>query len=266
MESVNKTLYIPLYGKATVSKQGIILNDPKAEAIWAETGIKLRGKAKSNLLAYYMAMRARVFDDWTSQQLTSHPGALVLHIGCGLDSRVERINASTSLWVDVDFPAVIEERKRFFSESDHYQMLSADASSTGWIKALPKSQHAIIVMEGLSMYLTNQQLQNLFLALQGHFEHIFLLMDCYSAFAARVSKVRNPVNTVGAKIASGFDDPRFLEQNPGIRYSKELSMCTPELIALLGKFEQFMFRWLLDGKFARSVYRLYEFEIKTYLP
>ena len=31
MNEVNKTLFIPLYGKSQVSKQGIILNDPMAE-------------------------------------------------------------------------------------------------------------------------------------------------------------------------------------------------------------------------------------------
>ena len=36
MDSVNRTLYIPLYGKAAVSKQGILLHDPKAEEIWAK--------------------------------------------------------------------------------------------------------------------------------------------------------------------------------------------------------------------------------------
>ena len=37
MNNVNKTLYIPLYGKAYVSKKGIILPDKKAEA-QKETG------------------------------------------------------------------------------------------------------------------------------------------------------------------------------------------------------------------------------------
>ena len=36
MNEVNKTLYIPLYGKSKVSRQGIILNDPSAEIIWKE--------------------------------------------------------------------------------------------------------------------------------------------------------------------------------------------------------------------------------------
>ena len=31
MNNVNQTLYIPLYGKAYVSRKGIILNDKKAE-------------------------------------------------------------------------------------------------------------------------------------------------------------------------------------------------------------------------------------------
>ena len=33
MNNVNKTLYIPLYGKAYVSKRGLFLHDAKAEEI-----------------------------------------------------------------------------------------------------------------------------------------------------------------------------------------------------------------------------------------
>ena len=63
MNDVNKTLFIPLYGKALVSKQNIILNDTTAEKIWENEGFTLHGKSKSKWLAYNMAMRARVFDD-----------------------------------------------------------------------------------------------------------------------------------------------------------------------------------------------------------
>ena len=47
MNNVNKTLYIPLYGKSYVSKKGIILDDKKAEEIWEEEGFALKGKSKS---------------------------------------------------------------------------------------------------------------------------------------------------------------------------------------------------------------------------
>ena len=60
MDSVNKTLYIPLYGKALVSRKGILLKDAKAESIWDTEGFPLKGKSKSKWLAYYMGMRAAV--------------------------------------------------------------------------------------------------------------------------------------------------------------------------------------------------------------
>ena len=34
MNEVNRTLFIPLYGKAKVSGMGILLSDPTAEEIW----------------------------------------------------------------------------------------------------------------------------------------------------------------------------------------------------------------------------------------
>ena len=91
MNEVNKTLFIPLYGKAQVSSKGVILSDPTAERIWRTESFPIRGKSKSKWLAYNMAMRARVFDDWTEAMLRMNRGALVLHVGCGLDSRCLRV-------------------------------------------------------------------------------------------------------------------------------------------------------------------------------
>ena len=60
MNGVNKTLYIPLYGKSYVSRKGIILGDKKAEEIWEAEGFELKGKSKSKWLAYYMGTRSAV--------------------------------------------------------------------------------------------------------------------------------------------------------------------------------------------------------------
>ena len=107
MNEVNKTLFIPLYGKAQVSQKNIILKDIMAEKIWEEERFPIFGKSKSKWLAYNMAMRARVFDDWTDKMLTQNKDALVLHIGCGLDSRCERVKQPYQNWYDCDLPDVI---------------------------------------------------------------------------------------------------------------------------------------------------------------
>ena len=190
MDSVNKTLYIPLYGKAYVSRKGIILKDGKAEEIWEAEGFKLKGKSKSKWLAYYMGMRSRVFDDWVNEKLSKQKDSTVIHIGCGMDSRVERIGETNSTWYDVDFPEVIRERKRYYKESDSYKMIEGDARSCEWLDEIHKSHHAIILMEGVSMYLKEEEVRLLLENLSNHFDKLSILMDCYTILAAKMSKYK----------------------------------------------------------------------------
>ncbi len=77
MDRVNKTLYIPLYGKALVSKKGILLKDGKAEEIWGKEQFLLKKKSKSKRLAYYMAIRTAVFDKWVLEKRAQYPSAVV---------------------------------------------------------------------------------------------------------------------------------------------------------------------------------------------
>lgn len=259
MKNVSKTMYIPLYGKAFVSGKGIILNDPTAEAIWAQEGFSLRGKAKSKWLAYYMGMRSRVFDRWVQQQWAEHPDAAVLHIGCGLDSRVLRVG-NAGCWVDVDFPDVIEERKRYYTESETYRMLAGDARETGWMDSLPKADTAIVVLEGLTMYLTAPELNQLLTALAKRFPRLHILMDCYTAFGAKASKYKNPINTVGVSQTFGVDDPTALAQETGLCFVREHEMTPEDLIAELNGMEQKLFRKLFAGGFAGKLYRMYQLE------
>ena len=74
-------------------------------------------------------------------------------IGCGLDSRIKRINGYHHPWYDIDFSDVIIERCRFFAESGNYKMLSGDVSSLEWLSGINFDGTAVIIMEGVSMYL-----------------------------------------------------------------------------------------------------------------
>lgn len=258
MDSVNKTLYIPLYGKAYVSKKGILLKDPKAEEIWEKEGFPLKGKSASKWLAYNMGMRARVFDRWTEKKLEEFPNAIVLHIGCGLDSRAQRIDSTGHLWFDVDFPEVIEVRKNFFRENATYKMLPADMRQDVWKSSVSGNQ-AIVVMEGVSMYFRPEELTALLRCIGDHFQEVVLLMDCYTDFAARATKYKNPINDVGVTTVYGMDDPQELARATGYTYVAEHSLTPETMIAQLKKWERGIFRTLFAGSFAQKIYRLYEF-------
>ena len=260
MNEVNKTLFIPLYGKARVSRQGILLHDASAERIWAAEGFPLRGSSASKWLAYNMAMRARVFDDWTDAMLAQAPDALVLHIGCGLDSRCERVKRPCRLWLDCDLPEVADVRRRYFAESERYHILALDASDPAQITALPDSGAAIVVLEGLSMYLTNAQLHGLFGALRDKYPRLHILMDVYTVFGARASRFKNPIRDVGVTTVYGLDDIPGLLRGLDIRFKAEHSFTPPALVNELKPSERRVFRLLFTGRTYGKIYRLLEFE------
>lgn len=259
MDGVNKTLYIPLYGKAYVSRKGLFLRDESAEIIWQARGFALKGKAGSKWLAYNMGMRAAVFDRWTAEKLEEHPGAVVLHIGCGLDGRVSRVVHTGHLWLDIDFPEVIAERRRHFSENEEAHMLGADVRQTGWLEAVPRSDTAIAVMEGVSMYLRTEELRHLLQMLAGHFGAVHLLMDTYTTFAARATEYKNPINSVGVTEVYGMDTPEEVTGDTGFRFCREYDLTPDSLIAQLPRREQRFFKIMFAGKLAKKIYRLYAY-------
>ena len=258
MNNVNKTLYIPLYGKAYVSRKGIILNDKKAEEIWDAEGFELKGKSKSKWLAYYMGMRSAVFDNWIVEQMQKDSEAVVLHIGCGMDSRVLRVGTREHQWYDIDFPSVIEERHKYYQENDTYHMVEADVREENWLAAVPKAKHAIIVMEGVSMYFKPEELRVVLAQITTHFETVNLLTDCYTTMAAKASKYKNPINDVGVTLVYGLDEPKALESG-GFKFKKEHEMTPDRLINELEGVEKFIFRKVYSGGIAKKMYRMYEY-------
>ena len=260
VEKSHRTLFIPLYGKARVSRKNIILSDPIAEKIWEKEAFPVKGKSGSKWLAYNMAMRARIFDEWTDSMIEQDPGALVLHIGCGLDSRCQRVKNHPKLWLDCDFPDVISMRRRYYEETSTYQKHELNASDPEQVRALPDSNNVIVILEGISMYLTNEQLRAFLAVLQEKYKSVHILMDIYTVFGAKASKYKNPINDVGVTTVYGIDDINGLLKGLQIRFKAEHSLTPPELVDELQGFDKRFFKLMFTGKMYKKIYRLVELE------
>ena len=103
-----QTMLATLYAKALdADLQEPILGDRFAKQIveridydWQKTTITPRNSPS-------VTTRTAHFDAWTNQFLAAHPRAVVLHVGCGLDSRFFRLQPGPGVeWYDVDFPDV----------------------------------------------------------------------------------------------------------------------------------------------------------------
>ena len=58
-----------------------------------------------------------------------NPDAVVLHLGCGMDTRAFRIDARRDVeWFDLDQPGVIELRRKLYDDTDSYRMIGSSVT------------------------------------------------------------------------------------------------------------------------------------------
>lgn len=165
LSGVSRTLFIPLFCRAyeSLSKAPVLI-DPKAlevmrslTPLFRDSSDKLfRWLAAGKLppqLVLSMNLRSRHFDRVTADFLHRHPEGTVLQLGCGLDTRYDRIYNGKAKWFDLDLPEVIALRKRFFSEKDSYRMIPASVTENSWISEIGGGP-VLVLAEGLLMYLS----------------------------------------------------------------------------------------------------------------
>ena len=109
------------------------------------------------------------------------------------------------------------------------------------------------------MYFRLTELKKILKELEIHFNKINILMDCYTEFAAKASKYKNPINDVGVTSVYGIDNPKVLEENTNIVYIKEYEMTPDSLVNELKGMEKIIFKNVFGGGFSKKMYRLYEF-------
>ncbi len=264
LKNNSETLFIPLYGKANISKYGDILSDPKAKEIVAKVDYDFSQNEQNRFLDIYMGIRAAIIDGYARRFIEKHPDAVVIHLGCGLDSRIERIERAPKLWIDLDLPAVIELRRQFYSENGHYKMLAASATELGWIDDIDyHGEPVLVIAEGLTMYLSDEENRALFAAFRSHFSQTDYVFDAYSVSAVRYSKRKNPVNKMGAVIRWGLDEPELMESAAeGAKHVETKYFTGEEWESKLSGVTRFLFHVLYGNRLANKLYRIYYYQMR----
>ena len=262
LNNESKTLFIPLYGKALMSKNNLFIYDPKAEEIIKSIDFNFNNLRQSKWLSMYMAVRSSIIDEICNKYIEENDKTTIIHLGCGLDSRVLRINQNYAMWYDVDFENVIDLRKKFYQENDKYKMIGKSVLDLSWLDEVNiNSEKILIVAEGLTMYLSENELQNMINGIYEKIENVTLLFDAYSKKAVKVSKYKNPVNQMNATIKWGMSKPNdFTKLNNNLVFVKEYLIKHKE--SNLKGITKFIFENLYCGKISNSYYKIYEYKLK----
>ena len=242
ISDVSATMLITLYARARESSSpDPIIKDPKAVEMIEIIKKQIAGtdnlihkkilKDKYNpKLAVTMSLRSRRFDLYVTDFLSKYPEGTVINLGCGLDTRFYRIDNGTVIWYDIDFPEVIELRKRFMEENSRHVFIGNSILSPDWIAKVKTGGPYLILAEGVFMYLTEPDVKDLFNMIQGDLglaEIVCEVTNRYWVDKMKSSymqwKFRRQLGMTGGAVFSfGVPDSRYFERwNPKYEFLDE---------------------------------------------
>ena len=262
MTNESKTLFIPLYGKALMSREGFY-KDSMAEEIYRKDRSRFNDVDTSKKLAVYMTMRAMQYDSLVNDFIAGNPFSAVVHLGCGLDSRFMRIENKAAMWYDIDLEDVIALRRKYYPMSDTYKMFISSATDPLWLKRIKHNdQPVMVIAEGLSMYLKKDEIIDLLKAFAAEFPRTLFVFDAYSESAAKLSKFKNPVNAVNANISFAADSPdELIKDSPTAEVILNNDIILDEYIEKLSGLMKTRFKFM--KKTGNKLYRIFGIDIKS---
>jgi O-methyltransferase involved in polyketide biosynthesis len=170
-------------------------------------------------------LKGREFDRFAQAFLARHPDAVVVHIGCGLDTRFERVDNGQVEWYDLDLPEVVELRRKLVGgEGARHHFLACSVLDSAWLDTV--SAHGqrpyLFLAEGVFMYFEEAQVKSLVLRLHEHFPGAELVFDAFSPIMRWGHNVKVTRTGIGAYLHWALKHGRDLEQwSDGIRLLDE---------------------------------------------
>lgn len=215
-----QTMLATLYAKALDADfKEPILGDRFAKRIveridydWKKTTINAR-RAPS------VTSRTAHFDAWTDQFLSAHSHAVVLHVGCGLDSRFFRLQPGPGVeWYDVDYPEVAALRTQLYPVAEHCHVVAASVTDPGWLAGIAADRPTLMIGEGLTMYLTEQDGTALLRRIVERFPRGELQFDAFNWLGIKAQVLNTVVRRSGSTLRWAINGPDdILAAVPGVR-------------------------------------------------
>jgi O-methyltransferase involved in polyketide biosynthesis len=246
LRGLPETMLIPLWAKAVESDNlDPIIKDDKALEIIAGLDYDFSKFKKAWLSQLGVCIRTMLLDRATLDFLERKPGATVINLGAGLDTRIERIHPDAlDRWYDLDLPETIDIRRRFFTESDRRRFISKSVFDFSWLDDIkPNGRPTLIIAEGLLMYFEEDRVKSFFSRVATELPGSEMLFEMLAPILVGKSGIHDSISQIDQPVEFkwGLKNSKTMETwHQGIRFIEEWNY-----------FDYYKKRWKWFGFIAR---------------
>lgn len=226
LSGVPETMLQTVYARAKENNGRGAIHDAKAEELIEKLDYDFSLADKDTAMRSGVIARTIVLDKLTKSWLASHPGAVVIDIACGLDTRCYRM-AGYAHWYNLDLPETMAVREKLLPESGTISQIAMSAMDDwgGEISELSEQNvPVLIVIEGLTMYLNAKDVQQIFAVISSRFSQATIFVETMNPAMVRHFKEKS-IDASNAKFTWGIKNGKALaELLPGFRFMEEHSL------------------------------------------
>ena len=230
MEKINitgvpETMLQTLYARASYSKRPEHkFYDAKAVEMISRMDYDFTNAGKDALMSNGVIARTILLDRMVGDFIRENPDGTVVNIACGLDMRCYRLDNGKIYWYNLDLPETIEIRRRFVQEDGRFSMIAGSAMDVSWAGEIETHGKVLVVIEGLTMYLSESDVRKILSVITGKFGQTEIIMETMSPFVVKHVKEKS-IDASQAKFTWGVKSGKELERfSPAIRWIKDVSL------------------------------------------
>ena len=223
LSGIPETMLQTVYARAKESRGRGAIRDAKAEEIIGKLDYDFSLADKDTAMSSGVIARTIVLDRLTKEWLAKHPGAVVVNIACGLDTRCYRM-AGYAHWYNLDLPETMAVREKLLPESGAISQIALSAMDDWGGEIKEQNAPVLIIIEGLTMYLSEADVQQIFAVISDRFSKATIFAETMNPMIVKRFKERS-IEGSGAKFTWGVKDgPALAALLPGFRFVEEHSL------------------------------------------
>ena len=223
LSGVPETMLQTLYARAKESRGRGAIHDAKAEELVTELDYDFTLADKDTAMHSGVIARTIVLDRMTKAWLAGHPGAVVVNIACGLDTRCYRVTGYAH-WYDLDLPETMAVREKLLPESGIISQIAMSAMEDWGAEIAEQDVPVLVIIEGLTMYLSEADVQRIFAVIGDHFRAVTVFVETMNPMVVKRFKEKS-IDASNAKFTWGVKNGVALAALlPGFRFVEEHSL------------------------------------------
>ena len=226
LQGVPETMLQTLYARARETRQARpAIRDEKAAELVERLDYDFSGAERDKAMRTGVIARTILLDRMCGEFLEAHPGSLVVNLACGLDTRCYRMNGKYKCWYNLDLPETMAVRARLLPETGEIRQIACSALDAAWTQEVSAAgEPVLVIIEGLAMYLQEDEVLQLFALIRRAFTHATVLVETMNPFVAAHVK-ETSIEGSRAKFTWGIKDGEALQRLlPEYRHVRDVSL------------------------------------------